>query len=339
MMKVIQGRNIREIYKIGMEYLKNSGREEESRAGKVIVAPCPVMSVYERPWERVITNKGRDANPFFHFFEGIWMLSGGRDGSFLNQFVSDFTSRFADKDPYLNGAYGHRWRHHFFRDQIKDVAETLKFNKDSRRCVINMWDPTQDWYPSKDIPCNTSLFFRVSDNKLHMMTNCRSNDIIWGAYGANAVHMTMLQEYLAAAIGVKMGLFYQNSWNYHAYVNVFQEKVKSIYDGSWYDGYEESLAPLVSHPDVFLYECEEFVAGQRFRAWKNTIFQQVALPMWESHVQYKQGAIDTAIATAETIDSADWRKACTDWLYRRGQKAVRKDAGEVDYESGVDKEP
>ena len=45
----------------------------------------------------------------------------------------------------------------------------------------------------------------------------RSNDMIWGAYGANAVHMSMLLEYMAAMTGFQVGIYYQISNNLHAY--------------------------------------------------------------------------------------------------------------------------
>jgi hypothetical protein len=52
---------------------------------------------------------------------------------------------------------------------------------------------------------------------LDLTVCCRSNDAIWGAHGANAVHFSVLQEYLAARIGVGVGTMYQWSNNYHAY--------------------------------------------------------------------------------------------------------------------------
>lgn len=337
-MQVLEGANVRELYKIGMDYLHENGVEEDSRNGKVLVAPGPVMSVYRNPTHRVILNPTRDANPFFHFFEGIWMLSGGWDGNYLNQFVSDFTSRFADGlAGYLHGAYGNRWRSHFDMDQILNVVIILQDNPQDRRAVISMWDPNIDLGAiSKDIPCNTSLFFRVNNGSLDMMVNCRSNDIIWGAYGANAVHMTMLQEYIATAIGVPVGVFYQNSWNFHAYSDIFHEKCKGLDDGTWMVPYETDLIPLVSdmspYPS-FLNECRYWVLGFEIE-YKNEIFYRVASPMRMAHKLYKEHLYDNAISVCETIEAGDWRKACTQWLERRKlQREVRRDAGEVNYES------
>ena len=46
----------------------------ESRNGPVLVIEEPVTVCYENPNERVLFNTRRDANPFFHLFESLWML-------------------------------------------------------------------------------------------------------------------------------------------------------------------------------------------------------------------------------------------------------------------------
>lgn len=318
-----------------MEYLRLEGQVEDSRAGKVLVSPYPVTTVYECPWERVLLNAGRDANPFFHFFEGIWMLGGFSDGSYLNRYVSDFTSRFADKDPILHGAYGWRWLGHFGKNQIVWAIDALRRDPTTRRAVINMWDPREDWIASKDIPCNTNIFLRNRSGYLDMMVNCRSNDIIWGAYGANAVHMSMLQEFIAFALGVRIGRYYQNSWNFHAYKDVFDKKIETVNDGSWCTPYETSLHPLVDNYPEFQPECRRWITGEPIVEWDNSIFPDVAVFMKSAHSLYKLGDYNAAIDVASGIDSADWRRACIEWIQRRAVKAIRKDAGEVNYEQGV----
>ena len=60
-----------------------------------------------------------------------------------------------------------------------------------------------------------------------MTVCCRSNDIIWGTYGTNAVHFSMLQEYLAARLNAQLGVYRHISDSFHAYSSVL-EKVKDI---------------------------------------------------------------------------------------------------------------
>ena len=52
--------------------------------------------------------------------------------------------------------------------------------------------------------------------------------MLWGAYGANAVHMSVLQEYIAASLELEMGPYYQVSDSFHVYENNVWDKVKDI---------------------------------------------------------------------------------------------------------------
>ena len=97
-MYIIEERNVHNALISGMRFLGNSGIRRESRAGDVIVAPCPVTTTYRIPTERVMFWSERDANPFFHFMEGLWMLDGRRDVQWIGQFNSTIDQSSADRD-------------------------------------------------------------------------------------------------------------------------------------------------------------------------------------------------------------------------------------------------
>src|SRR5919109_5331256 len=124
-MEVIQARNVNDAYFKGVHLLRRYGIREQSRAGEVLVMPCPVTTVYERPWERILWDEKRNANPFFHLAESLWMLAGRNDARWLDQFVSDFSSRFAEVSGLQHGAYGYRWRKHYSMDQLDSVVQML----------------------------------------------------------------------------------------------------------------------------------------------------------------------------------------------------------------------
>lgn len=325
--------NVRMAYKIGLELLAGAGRREHSRVGDVMVSPEPVMTIYRHPEQRVLLNETRDANPFFHFFESIWMLAGCQDGKWLNQFVHDFTERFADHGTILHGAYGWRWRHIWDFDQLLLCTTELRKNPSSRRAVIQMWDAPEDLCTeSKDLPCNTTIFLRVKDGHLDMMVNCRSNDIIWGAYGANAVHMSMLQEWMAASIGVQIGKMYQNSFNYHAYVDILYKCLDGVKDLTWCSPYESNIHQLVDNAETFLHECEQFVQTGKagvITVVKNSIWGDVAVPMMMAHELHREKKYDKALKMTDSIMSDDWKLACSQWIQRRIAKHERKDIEET----------
>ena len=150
-----------------------------------------MTTVYKKPWERVLLEKTRDANPFFHLVEAIWMMAGSENLRQLTHFNTGM-NRFSDNGKTLNGAYGYRWFHTFKINQIEHAVQTLRADPDSRRCVVQMWNPWGDLDSSSiDIPCNTNIYFKIREGELQMTVCNRSNDMIWGAYGANAVHMSV----------------------------------------------------------------------------------------------------------------------------------------------------
>ena len=63
-----------------------------SRQGPTIGFIDPVLIQYSDPLKRVLLNSARDANPFFHLYEALWMLNGNNDVESLKY----FTSKIAD---------------------------------------------------------------------------------------------------------------------------------------------------------------------------------------------------------------------------------------------------
>lgn len=244
MIKHISARSVNEALNQGLYHLSGFGLQEPSRNGPVIVSSMPVMTTYEAPRNRVLVNMKRDANPFFHLFESLWMLAGRNDLAFPQKFVSTF-GQFSDDGATLWGAYGYRWRNHFGYDQLKVIIEELKRNPSTRRAVLQMWDGGAAWDTGdsdvtgrantdmmqgdlniavsggKDVPCNTAAYFDTIGGKLNMTVTCRSNDAVLGAAGANVVHFSFLLEYMAFMTGLPMGVYRQFSNNYHLYTELY----------------------------------------------------------------------------------------------------------------------
>lgn len=253
-MKVIEARNVHFAFARALNLLSEIGVARDSRNGPVLQAPCPVTTVYERPWERVLFWPERDANPFLHLYESLWMLAGRRDIAPLVRYAKNFVN-YSDDGETMHGAYGARWRDHFSQydpihkeydtyDQLWQIAMTLKQDPTDRRCVLQMWDVSNDLGRNgKDLPCNLTATFQIGvDDKLHMTVFCRSNDVVWGCYGANAVHFSFLLEYMALWIGVPMGTYTQVSVNWHGYV----ETLKPFRNGLSNDPY-----PYEPHLDKY----------------------------------------------------------------------------------------
>lgn len=381
-MYVINARNVNDALYQGLQYLATHGIKEDSRNGPVLVAPGPVTTVYTHPWERVLICPERDANPFFHLMEAIWMLAGRRDVAFVQQFNSRI-GKYSDDAVNLHGAYGYRWRTWFGYDQLSAVAEELRRDPNTRRAVLTMWDAGEHNYPEmsdaacngdsrleptgdpaiakqggKDVPCNTHIYFDVRGGKLNMTVCCRSNDIWWGAYGANAVHFSVLQELMAVWCGVQMGVYRQISNNYHLYTAVVSDLATTIDDAglgtdaamSYYDNEWENVdmtgwivqptletiaGPLDGKADgpeaatTFLQECEDFcIAPLEDRNYRHEFFPNTLRPMYEAYTirKTKLGILpeSNGLSIASRIQAPDWQYTCMEWIARRELKKETK---------------
>ncbi len=311
-MHVIDARNVAEALPLGIEYLTEHGRNEPSRAGRVLVAPVPVTTAYAKPNERVLLSASRDANPFFHLAESLWMLAGRNDSAYLNQFVKTFGARFAEPTGVVHGAYGYRWRHQFSMDQLQTVVRVLKADPASRQAVITMWDPNSDLDKPvlKDRPCNTHIYLRINAGQLDMTVCCRSNDILWGAYGANAVHFSILQEYLAAHLEIPLGTYYQISNNYHVYLDELMKKQGKLIDYRHYP-----TEPLVTDIESFDEEVVMLMEGWKPR--RNRFLAETAYWMLEAYMVRKVPR--DVMECLQQVAAQDWRVAGQEWIARRSK--------------------
>lgn len=340
-MHVIEARNPHSALPIALSLLRRKGVRRGSRNGAVLVMPCPVTTVYTHPLERVVFWADRDANPFFHLYEALWMLAGRNDIAPLARYAANMAN-YSDDGVTQWGAYGHRARHAGYAqsvDQFDIIARRLREDPEDRRSVLALWDVDRDLdRVGKDVPCNTiATFQRDSDGKLDMTVFQRSADIIWGVYGANCVHFGFILEYLALKIGCPVGRFNHVSVNWHAYVD--SEAYKRVemlgdFDGLYscpatpiVDPYERgtvrsfgmgniadldhSIASVLSAADLGFAPApvtSQFfiVAGAMFaahNAWKNS-------PAPERY--------DKALEIlADAPEQSDWAVAAKQWLLRR----------------------
>lgn len=240
-----------------------------SRVGDVAMMNHPALIVLGGcdPVQRVLFNPARDANPFFHLYEAMWMLSGSEDIRSLEIFSSKIASFCSDDGKTANGAYGARWR--FARDpeipsgpgkhidQLELLIQHLTKNPKSRRAVLQMWMPDKDLLKidiTKDVCCNTAVYFTLREGKyrdgkyLDMTVTNRSNDLVLGLMGANLVHFTILQEYMARSLGVQVGFWYQFTNNLHVYLTANG----GFHPDKWIEGAKNlSPAAVATYPAAY----------------------------------------------------------------------------------------
>ncbi len=349
MMHVINARNVNEALQLGMMTMIS---HEQNEAARIIAPrgrgtlelPGPMMTTYKRPRERVLFDSARDANPFFHFFEGLWMLAGRNDLAFLSHLLPAYAD-FSDDGWTVHGAYGHRMRGGpawnglpgtpmaaepgNMYDQLTQVIRLLQDDPDTRRAVVQIWDYRVDMpkvEKGKDVPCNTQLYFKVRDEKLQMTILCRSNDMLWGAYGANAVHFSMIMEYVANKVGVDVGEMHQLSDSFHVYTSgkggELWNRLRDSYSGISEDEYSiGECAPrsmTCNHPSwdednakfFRWFDNSESVETLDVNLFTVPWFRSVVVPMWNAWKSRN-------LHVADCIGASDWSIVAHEWLRRR----------------------
>lgn len=349
-MHSIRARNVNVALAHGLRLMMEHGVATESRNGPVMALPEPMSTRYSRPWERVLLSSLRNANPYFHFMESMWMLAGRNDVAFVSQYVKRMAD-FSDDGITFHGAYGYRWTYWFNAKQIPLIVEELNRDPLSRRAVLQMWDPQTDLTRrGKDLPCNLCAVFDCRDGSLNMTVYNRSNDMILGAYGANAVHFSFLQQFVAECLGVKMGWYEQVSHNMHVYLNEWPQaewyalaycaEKNSPYKPHVFDGEESMLIvneekhALISprlitsaaRPAALIAELRTFCTNPNYTSanfYKEPFVFNNVIPMQLSWNARKVD-INLALHWAEQIEANDWRLACKQWLYRLDAKRSKK---------------
>lgn len=343
----IAARNVDEAWALFHVYTRNaieSGSMIQSspRGVRTLEFPYPVTTVYHKPEECVLTDPVRDANPFFHLYESLWMLAGRRDVERVKYYSSQI-SAYSDDQINFHGAYGHRWVHHFNEgDQIEFLIRLLRKDPDTRRAVLGMWNPNADMEPALhgglDVPCNVAAFFRVRNGYLDMTVANRSNDAVWGCYGANAVHFSFLLQHVARMAGFRVGAYVQMSNSLHVYLDGKPGEV-------WQRCYNNSPDLLGSHepegpmlPHDFTRLQARMVTERPGPVWsvdrhitESIWLAEVAVPMLMCFALYKNGEADKAVAglrAAYANCGDEWLKQGALWVQRRVEARAGKEVGQ-----------
>ena len=188
------------------------------------------------PRNRVITFKERNTNTKYLLGEFIWYLGASSKPEGILPYSKFWDNlRNSGNEPHyeegtINSNYGTRifgfsGLPAFTRgepiDQWHDTIELLKQDKDTRQAIMNIHVPSDRHTGNKDVACTLTLQFLIRNDKLHMICNMRSNDIILG-FTNDVFQFTMLQECLMLQLRetypkLDLGHYYHNAGSMHVY--------------------------------------------------------------------------------------------------------------------------
>lgn len=206
-------------YKNILKEIITSGRKRDVRGFKTIeLSPFVFSTKY--PLCNILSNSKRNINKAFSIAEWLWMMSGRNDVEMVS-FYNSKISNYSDDGIRFKGAYGPR-----IKSQFDYIVDCFKKDINTRQAVVQIW--TENPKPSKDIPCTLSLQFIHNDGELDLIATMRSNDA-WLGLPYDFYNFTMIQNYLAYKLNLKIGRYTHQAGSQHLYEEHFL-KAKEIYN-------------------------------------------------------------------------------------------------------------
>ncbi len=149
--------------------------------------------------------------------------SADYDGETMDEYIEKIKSdaAFCEKHGDLGPVYGKQWRDFNGFDQLQDVIEQIKTNPNSRRLIVNAWNPPQ----LKDMalpPCHMMYQFYVLDDKLSLQLYQRSADAFLGV-PFNIASYALLLMMVAEVTGLKPYEFVHTVGDAHIYMNHMEQ--------------------------------------------------------------------------------------------------------------------
>lgn len=140
-------------------------------------------------------------------------------GETMNEYIQKIKDdeEFAKIHGELGPVYGKQWRDFNGVDQLMNAINDIKNNPDSRRIIVNSWNP-----PELDNmllpPCHMMYQFYVNDGKLSLQLYQRSADIFLGVPFNISSYSTLLLM-VAQVTGLEPGEFIHTIGDAHIYDN------------------------------------------------------------------------------------------------------------------------
>lgn len=164
--------------------------------------------------------------------EFLWYLSGSDDLSFIQYYIPGY-DQYSDDGVTLSGAYGPRLLRKLDNglSQLQTIIKQLRSKNTTRQAVIQIFEMGDSSKKTKDLPCTCTLQFLIRHDRLHMITNMRSNDAYMGL-PHDVFSFTMIQELVARSVDKEVGNYKHMVGSLHLY-NYDRKKAASFLNEGW----------------------------------------------------------------------------------------------------------
>ena len=173
--------------------------------------------------------------------ELLWFLQGGTNNNWLRERGCTIWDEWALEDGDLGPVYGKQWRSWECPDgrtvdQISEVIDLIKRKPDSRRLLVNAWNPAdlpdERLSPHDNVragkaalpPCHTLFQFYVANGKLSCQLYQRSADLFLGV-PFNIASYALLTHLIAQQCNLDVGDFVHTLGDTHLYQNHLTDSI------------------------------------------------------------------------------------------------------------------
>lgn len=159
-------------------------------------------------------------------YELLWFLRGDTNINYLRDRGVNIWNEWADERGDLGPVYGAQWRSWKTADgrtvdQIGQVIEQIKSNRDSRRLIVSAWN-VGELDRMALMPCHALFQFYVAGGKLSCQLYQRSADVFLGV-PFNIASYSLLTMMVAQVCDLEPGEFVHTLGDAHLYSNHLEQ--------------------------------------------------------------------------------------------------------------------
>lgn len=205
----------------------------------------------------LLTTKRLHLKSIIH--ELLWFLKGDTNVRYLQENGVRIWDEWADESGSLGPVYGKQWVAWEGPDgktinQIAMAVHTIKTNPDSRRIIVNAWNPAELDQMALT-PCHAMFQFYVAEGKLSCQLYQRSADVFLGV-PFNIASYALLTLMMAQVCDLQPGTFVHTFGDVHLYNNHL-EQARLQLSRSLKPLPQMLLNPIVK--DIFAFEYQDFI--------------------------------------------------------------------------------
>jgi len=168
--------------------------------------------------DRFCSFEERNLNMRYLSGEFAWYLRGDLNDTSIVEYSKFWNKIKSENSPYWNSNYGYYF---FTQKQFEHVIKSLTFDKDSRQAAVIINNKDVMMSESADKICTYSVSFNIRKNKLNMIVNMRSNDVIRG-FCIDVVMFSFIYEMIYNELkriytDLKIGNYWHNADSFHIY--------------------------------------------------------------------------------------------------------------------------